>query len=136
MFNVARKTDASTIFFGCSPDFAEQGSPDTFVNNLAVHRKTDRWTPHACDHGNTYYGILLEGAPTHFTNNLNTGRVNDPILRFKKISGPVPFQAGVAKVKKGSPDTFVGGFGGAAGGDPFYRAGSARAGQKLYTIFS
>lgn len=132
--NVCRVGDRSSIFFGCTPDFAEQGSPDTFVNGLPVHRKTDKWTPHTCPDGNTYYAILQEGAATHLTNNLNTGRVGDPILRYRKISGPQPFKVGTARVATGSPDTFIGGSAGIGARDPFFRAGSARAGQKLYTI--
>tara|TARA_B100000745_G_scaffold45160_1_gene27252 strand:- start:1153 stop:1563 length:411 start_codon:yes stop_codon:yes gene_type:complete len=136
MANVCRITDPSTVFYECTPDIAQTGSTDTFVNGLGVHRKTDRWTPHSCADQNTYYAILQEGAPTHFTNNLPTGRVGDPVLRYEKIAGPNAFRTGSAKVASGSPDTFVGGSGSPAGGDPYFRAGKARAGDKLYTIFS
>lgn len=132
--NVAFVTSTSTIFFGCTPDQAIEGSPDTFVNTLPVHRKNDLWSVHACNHGNSYDAYLKEGAPTHFTNGLNTGRVGDPILRYRKVAGSQPYRTGVAYVKTGSLDTFVGGTAQAGGRTGFFRAGSARAGDKLYTI--
>lgn len=132
--NVARVTSLSTVFFGCSPDQAITGSPDTFVNGLQVHRKTDEWSIHVCDHGNSYDAYLQEGAPTHLTNGLNTGRVGDPILRWRKVAGTQPYRTGTAFVATGSPDTFIGGATGGGGGSSFFRAGSARAGDKLYQV--
>jgi uncharacterized Zn-binding protein involved in type VI secretion len=135
MSNVAFVTSQNTIFFGCTPDQAIEGSPDTFVNGLQVHRKQDLWSVHVCNHGNSYDAYLQEGAPTHFTNSLNTGRVGDPVLRYRQVAGTQPYRTGTAFVSTGSPDTFIGGNAGGGVGDPFFRAGSARAGQKLYTIF-
>ena len=134
MASVARVTDLGTMFYQCSPDQAVDGSPDTFVNGLQVHRKNDLWSVHACAHGNSYNAYLQEGAPTHFTNSLNTGRQGDPIIRYKKILGSQPYRTGIAYVATGSLDTFIGGGIGGAGITSIFRAGSARAGNKLYTI--
>jgi len=134
MANVAFVTSLSTVFFECTPDQAVTGSPDTFVNGLAVHRKNDKWSVHACAHGNSYDAYLQEGAPTHLTNGLNTGRVGDPITRWQKVAGSQPYRTGTAFVATGSRDTFIGGTGAGGTTTGYFRAGKARAGSKLYTI--
>jgi len=132
--SVAFVTSQNSVFYGCSPDQAIGGSPDTYVNGLQVHRKFDMWSVHVCDHGNSYDAYLQEGAPTHFTNGLNTGRVGDPVLRNKKVAGNQLYRTGSATVTTGSPDTFIGGSFGSGSTSGFFRAGSSRAGDKLYTI--
>lgn len=129
--SVARISDLNTVFFGCTPDYALQGSPDYLVNGLGVHRKTDRWSVHACTHGNSYFAILNGGATNVTANGLPIGRVGDPVIRFQKVAGNKPFQVGMTTVATGSPDTFIGT---GAGGGPverIFRAGTARAGDPL-----
>lgn len=64
---------------GCHPPRAnDQASPDVFVNNLGVHRKSDHWVKHKCGK-NTHDGVLSGGSSTVFVNNIAIGRIGDSI---------------------------------------------------------
>lgn len=108
---VARVGDTSTAYARCQPGapYAVQGSPDVVVNNIAVHRKGDLWSVHCCQWGNCYDSILRAGSPNVKANGLEVGRVSDPVVRTRKVSGNQPPQLGaVVLVLTGSPDTFIG----------------------------
>ena len=64
---------------GCYPPRpAITGSPNVFVNNLAVVRVTDKYDTHCCK-SSCHDGFLEEGSTTVFVNNLAIGRQGDPI---------------------------------------------------------
>ena len=68
---------------GCHfpPSPAIQGSPNVFVNGRPLVRQTDAYMPHPCPvcplppHPRN----LASGSPTVLVNNLQAGRVGDPI---------------------------------------------------------
>ena len=77
--------------FGSRPN--DTASGDTFVNDLAVHRKGDHWITHCCGppcHDST----LSSGSPDTFCNDLDVGRVGDPIACGSACA-------------TGSPDVFI-----------------------------
>lgn len=86
-----RLTDICTGHGSCPPRPNIQGSPNVFTNNLANHRQTDAWSSH-CGHP----GRLAKGSSTVFINNLQAGRVGDPV------------DCG-SMVAQGSPNVFIGG---------------------------
>jgi uncharacterized Zn-binding protein involved in type VI secretion len=133
---VCRIGDLSDLFRTCTQDFAATGSPDVLVNGIPVHRRNDLWTVHCCRHGNCYDAFLLAGAPTTFANGLAIGRVDDPIMRYRKISGNEAFRKGTSKVKTGSPNTFisVGSAGQPNSRTVFFRAGAGRAGDAIQEV--
>ena len=90
---VVRLTDECTGH-GCYPARPNaQGSPDTFVNGLAVHRVTDAWESHCC--GPACHGAQqASGSPNWSVNGLAVARVGDDI------------DCGSANAT-GSPNTFV-----------------------------
>lgn len=79
---------------GCWPPRPnDEGSPNVYCNTLRVHRQTDHWITHCC--GGCHDGHLAEGSPTVFVNNLECGRIGDPV------------DCG-SYVAEGSPNVFVG----------------------------
>ena len=69
---------------GCFPPRAStQGSPDVFVNGIAVHRQGDAWAVHSCKTGcktcAPHGGALAQGSATVYVNGLPVGRIGDPI---------------------------------------------------------
>jgi uncharacterized Zn-binding protein involved in type VI secretion len=114
---------------GCFPTRAnDQGSPDTFVNNRAQHRQYDHWTVHCCPNSGCHDSFLVTGSVSDFCNNLQKGRVGDPIACGSIIA-------------TGSADTDLGPSNGSSGGGPidlvyykYFRAGNARAGDPLLNI--
>lgn len=135
---VVRVGDTSTAYARCTPTapHAVQGSPDVTVNNIPVHRKSDLWSVHSCTWGNSYDSILRAGAPTVKANGLEVGRVSDPVVRTRKISGNAPPQLGaVVLALTGSPDTFIGQGSGSTGIYKFVvGTNDARAGGPLSGI--
>ena len=87
----ARLNDLCTGHGNCPPRPNDQGSPNVFINNLPAHRQTDHWTVH-CDHDSN----LAAGSSTVYTNNLQQGRIGDPV-------------ACGSSVAEGSPNVFAGG---------------------------
>lgn len=86
---------------GCFPPRPnDQASSDVFVNDIAVHRQSDHWPSHCC--GDTCHDSnLASGCPTVFANDLEIGRIGDPIACGSVIA-------------QGSPTVFAG-----DGGDLF-----------------
>lgn len=70
------------------------GSPNVKVNNKLWHRQTDPWQVHCCG-SNCHSSVLASGSPTVIVNNLEGGRIGDPV-------------ACGSKVATGSPDTICG----------------------------
>lgn len=68
---------------GCHfpPTPAVSGSGDVIINNKPAVRQSDAYAPHGCSpcpapaHGRS----LASGSPTVFVNNLQAGRIGDPI---------------------------------------------------------
>ena len=54
------------------------GSGDVFVNNKAVHRKSDSWGVHCCG-PSCHPSVLADGSGTVLVNGLPIGRIGDPI---------------------------------------------------------
>lgn len=79
---------------GCFPPRLNiQASPNVYVNNIRWHRETDLWDVHCC--GGCHVGRLARGSPTVFVNNLEGGRIDDPV------------DCG-SLVMEGSPNVFIG----------------------------
>jgi uncharacterized Zn-binding protein involved in type VI secretion len=75
----------------------DQGSPDTNVNNIPVHRVGDHWVTHCNHRSECHDSVLAQGSPDTFVNDLAVGRIGDPIVCGSFCA-------------TGSPDTFVNGF--------------------------
>lgn len=73
------------------------GSPNVFINSLPAHRKTDKGIHAICCGMNMWTAQM--GSGTVNINNLAAMRKGD----MTKHCG------GVGKIKKGSPDVFIGG---------------------------
>ena len=95
MSQAARFGDLCTGHECWEPRRNDQGSPNVFINGLQAHRQTDHWVVHFCD-DDYHESTLCNGSPTVFTNNLQQGRVGDPVCCGSRIA-------------QGSPDVFVGG---------------------------
>lgn len=81
---------------GCFPPRAnDEGSPDVFVNNIAVHRQGDHWVTHCCG-PSCHDSVLSTGSSTVYINNKQVGRIGDPIACGSAIA-------------KGSDNVFIGG---------------------------
>jgi len=52
------------------------GSPNVFVNNIPVHRKTDKWSDSS---GHGHVSVLASGDPSVQANNLDVARIGDPV---------------------------------------------------------
>ena len=62
--------------FPARPNLA--GSPNVFVNGIAVHRVGDKWAVHVC--GNSSHdGVQAQGSPNVFVNGQAVARVGDKI---------------------------------------------------------
>ena len=93
MTNAARFGDLASIH-GCYPERVnDQGSLNVFINGLGAHCQNHHWLQHCCN--DCHDSFLLKGSPTVFVNNLQQGRVDDPV-------------ACGSFVLTGSPNTFVG----------------------------
>jgi len=78
----------------CLPRPSITASPNVYVNNIALHRQTDLWAPHCSP---PHVGaILSSGSSTVFANNLQAGRINDPISCGTFVG-------------TGSPNVYIGG---------------------------
>ena len=132
---VCRIGDASTKFFKCTQDFALTGSPTFFIESRAAHRESDLWTDHVCtqsNHKNTYDAYLLSGSTYFLVNDLEIGRIGDPIQRGRLKAGSDAYRNATAYVKEGSDYFFVGAVGNGVTGPVYARAGKARAGTELF----
>ena len=84
-----------------SPRANDQGSPDVFINGRPAHRQSDSWPVHR--RPRIHKSFLASGSPTVYTNNLQQGRIGDPV-------------ACGSKVATGSTDVFIGDTTGQGGG--------------------
>ena len=76
---VTRKGDSCTGH-GCFPARpSTSGSPDVFVNGIAVHRQGDSWAAHGCPTCAPHGGNLAAGSSTVFVNGKQIGRIGDPV---------------------------------------------------------
>lgn len=91
---IARQTDYCSGHDCFPARQTQQGSPDTFVNGLGIHRQRDYWVTHCCRR-NCHDGFLATGSPTVYVNGLQVGRVGDPISCGSRVA-------------QGSPDSFSG----------------------------
>jgi uncharacterized Zn-binding protein involved in type VI secretion len=74
---VVRLSDRCTGH-GCFPPRPNsQGSPDTFVNGMAVHRQGDSWAVHCCK--KCHVGSQSNGSPNTFVNGKAVARVGDSV---------------------------------------------------------
>jgi uncharacterized Zn-binding protein involved in type VI secretion len=63
----------------CHPPVpALQGSPDVYVNGIAVNRLGDEWEPHSCN-GPPHKGKTAQGSSTVYVNNKQMTRIGDPV---------------------------------------------------------
>lgn len=93
---VARIGDLCTGHENWPPRPAVGGSGDVFVNSIGVHREGDGWAVHCNSKPQCHDSILDEGSSTVFVNNLEVGRIGDPV-------------ACGSAVAQGSPNVFFGG---------------------------
>lgn len=71
-----------------------QASNNVFINDRGAHRKTDSYPAHCCG-SSCHTAILAEGSSSVFVNDLEAGRVTDPL------------SCGSAVIE-GSPNVFIG----------------------------
>lgn len=93
---VTRVGDADVTH--CSTPYRAQGSPDVFVNGIAVSRQGDQNTTHALPGSPcpSHSASITTGSATVRVNGRGIGRVGDAI-------------SGCTSVAQGSPDVFAGG---------------------------
>lgn len=82
----------------CSGMVRSQGSPDVFVNGVAVSRQGDRNTPHLlpgtpCP---SHTAVIAVGSTSVFINNRGCGRIGDALTACTQVA-------------QGSPNVFAGG---------------------------
>lgn len=53
-------------------------SPNVYVNSIPWHRQTDGWSVH-CWPPPCHAGVLVSGSPNVYVNNLQGGRIGDPV---------------------------------------------------------
>ena len=92
---VSRQGDPCTGH-GCFPPRAStEGSPDVFVNGIAVHRTGDAWAAHCCGPP-CHTSNLAAGSGTVFANSKQVARIGDPVACGSAVAA-------------GSPNVFAGG---------------------------
>lgn len=91
---IARLGDIGDGADGHNPRRNTQGSPDVFVNGIAVHRIGDFWPVHFSGES-SHSSVLAEGSITVFANGKGIGRIGDS-------------QNCGANVAQGSLDVFAG----------------------------
>jgi len=76
---VHRKGDTGSGH-GAFPSRANnQGSPNVYVNGIAVHRKGDSWLQHCSPVMSCHTSVLSSGSTTVFVNGLDIARIGDPV---------------------------------------------------------
>jgi uncharacterized Zn-binding protein involved in type VI secretion len=76
---VARLGDSCTGHDACPPRSSTGGSPNVFVNGIAVHRKGDSWGTHGCPIHPPHDSVLASGSSTVFANGIPVGRIGDSV---------------------------------------------------------
>ena len=79
---VTRKGDKSTGHGPYKPRASTSGSPNVFVNGIAVVRETDTWAPHTPPPNDVHAGethTTTSGSGTVKVNGLQLARIGDPV---------------------------------------------------------
>lgn len=80
---------------GCWPSRPnDTASPNVYANNIPIHRQSDHWVVHCCPPP-CHDGVLAAGSPTVYINNLQCGRIGDPVSCGSTVA-------------TGSPNVFAG----------------------------
>ena len=83
MPQVTRQGDMCSGHECFPPRNSTSGSPDVYVNGIPAHRQGDTWAEHTCTHSDTPHGThnstLASGSSSVYVNNLQLGRVGDPV---------------------------------------------------------
>lgn len=80
---------------GCFPPRNNtSASNDVIINDRGAHRQSDTWAPHTCG-DNTHDSYLQSGCKSVIINDLEAGRIGDPV-------------ACGSAVASGSPNVFIG----------------------------
>jgi uncharacterized Zn-binding protein involved in type VI secretion len=77
---VSRVTDLCTGHYCFPPRPSLSGSPEVYVNDLAMHRKTDIWEIHCCPDDPDdicHAGQTETGSASVYCNDRNVARVKD-----------------------------------------------------------
>ena len=77
---VTRLGELCTGHGPCPPRPSNGASGNVLADNIPVHRQSDSWSVH-CVHGSN----LAAGSGTVFANNLQLGRVGDPVACGSKV---------------------------------------------------
>jgi uncharacterized Zn-binding protein involved in type VI secretion len=75
---VVRLGDLCSGHNGFPPRGNDQASPDTFCNNIPVHRLGDHWPEHK-HKGKGHQGQMAVGSPNVFVNNRPKARIGDAV---------------------------------------------------------
>jgi uncharacterized Zn-binding protein involved in type VI secretion len=76
---VTRQGDPCTGHDACPPRSSSEGSPDVFVNGMAVHRQGDGWSSHGCPVHAPHGSVLAGGSSAVFVNGKPVGRIGDAV---------------------------------------------------------
>ena len=77
---VTRKGDSCTGHGSFPPRASTGGSPNVFVNGIAVHRQGDSWAAHGSPSPSAPHGSsLAAGSGTVRANGKAIGRIGDPV---------------------------------------------------------
>lgn len=76
---VVRLGDVCTGHDACPARVNIEGSPNVFVNSLAVHRVGDAWAAHGCAVHPAHTGIAVTGSNTVYVNKKQLCRIGDLI---------------------------------------------------------
>lgn len=64
------------------------GSPNVFVNGIAVHREGDAWASHTCPEiPETHASVLASGSSSVWINGKQCGRIGDPVACGSTVVG-------------------------------------------------
>lgn len=90
------KGSISTGHGAFPPRVNDEGSPNVYVNGIAVHRTGDHWVTHCNPTPTCHDGTLSGGSSTVFINGQAAGRIGDATSDGDYVA-------------EGSPDVFAGG---------------------------
>lgn len=78
MPEAARKGDICTGHSCFAPRQNDKASDNVYVNSRGWHRQTDHWVTHGCG-DSSHDSKLSRGSSTVYVNNLQAGRIGDPV---------------------------------------------------------
>lgn len=93
---VTRLGDGCTGHGSWPPRVNDSASEDVFVNGIGAHRQTDHWVTHCNPVPSCHDSTLSSGSSSVFVNDLQLGRIGDPIGCGSAVAA-------------GSPNVFAGG---------------------------